>query len=126
MHPARRPHQPRATAALLIAVLALVLALVGGSYAAGRYLGAAASKAKPQVRRGPRGPQGEVGPHGPTGQTGAPGEDGAPGDSVTGTELKPGDVHCPEGGTEFKTASGTVFACNGARGTKGKAGPPNL
>ena len=121
--------EPLATAALLISILALVLALVGGSYAASRYLGAAASKSRPQIRRGPRGPRGEPGlpgSPGPAGQTGSSGENGAPGVSVSGAELKPGNQNCAEGGTEFKTASGTAFACNGARGREGQMGPVNV
>jgi hypothetical protein len=123
----KRPRETLATAALLVAILALLIALAGGSYAAGRYLGTAASKSRPQVRwgpRGPRGPRGEAGRAGPAGPAGANGENGASGSSVTATELKPGNVNCAEGGTEIKTAGGTVFACNGDTGPEGRMGPP--
>ncbi len=119
--------EPRATAALLIAILALAVALAGGSYAAGRYLGAAASKSKPQVRRGPRGPRGEVGPAGSPGgegERGAPGARGADGENLIARTVLPGNVHCQTGGTEFKFPDGTTsFTCNGEQGAQGKEGP---
>ena len=120
-----RKREPLATAALVISILALVLALVGGSYAASRHLGAATSKSKPQ--RGPRGPRGETGPAGQpgaAGERGVPGLLGANGENVIARTVIPGNLHCETGGTKFRFPDGTTsFTCNGAEGARGKEGP---
>jgi hypothetical protein len=54
-------------------------------------------------------------------RTGPPGQDGV---SVTSTALAAGDANCPTGGTSFAAASGTTYACNGAKGEKGDQGDP--
>ena len=104
-----------------------MLALVGGAYAASRYLGAAASKSKPQIRRGPRGPRGETGPAGQpgaAGERGVPGLLGANGENVIARTVIPGNLHCETGGTKFRFPDGTTsFTCNGAEGARGKEGP---
>jgi hypothetical protein len=67
--------------------LALVFAMSGGAYAAGRYVITSTKQIKPSVlkslqgKAGPAGPAGAaaVGPQGPAGPAGAKGETGAPG-----------------------------------------------
>jgi streptogramin lyase len=48
---------------------------------------------------------------------------GPPGESVTTKTLPPGDVHCPEGGTEFVLGASITYACNGTTGSIGPIGP---
>jgi hypothetical protein len=95
----------RVTPATVIATLALVMAMTGGAYAAGRYVITSPKQIKPSVLaslkgktgtpgpggptgpagagtagpQGPAGPTGATGPAGETGPAGAPGKDGAPG-----------------------------------------------
>jgi Collagen triple helix repeat (20 copies) len=68
------------TPSTFIALLALVLALTGGAFAAtgqsGSSTRATTAKVKPRAKPGPRGP---VGPRGATGATGAPGATGPTG-----------------------------------------------
>jgi hypothetical protein len=112
-----------------IAVIALVFAMFGGAYAASNDGGGkatASAKAKkgprgpkgPKGDTGPAGPQGPPGPAGPKGDTGAAGSNGANGKngaSVTSKALAQGNVHCPEGGSEFKASSPEpTYACTGA------------
>ncbi len=101
---------------------------------------AAAKKSKkrtaPAGRPGPRGPAGPAGaggpagPAGPTGPTGATGPAGtngtngtgtagANGTSVTSAPLGVGNEHCKTGGSEFASASGPSYACNGKEGKEG-------
>jgi hypothetical protein len=56
-----------------------------------------------------------------TGPAGPAGPAGADGTSVTSTALAAGDTNCPDGGSEFTSANGTTYACNGADGNS--AGP---
>lgn len=78
----------RFNATSVVAVLALVFAMSGGAYAAGRYVITSAKQIKPSVLRqlqgkvgagGAQGPAGATGPQGPAGAVGAKGETGAPG-----------------------------------------------
>ena len=109
-------HNQFGTAGLILSVVAIVLALGGGAYAANNT--ATASKAgKPGPRgkigaTGPAGPQGTAGPTGPTGPAGTNGENGTNGtngESVVTSR------------TEGECASGTIRsptkrlrkACNG-------------
>jgi collagen triple helix repeat protein len=51
---------------------------------------------------------------------GAHGSPGTAGQSVTNNALSKGNVHCEEGGAEFKVGSGTAtYACNGSPWTAG-------
>jgi len=70
----------RITPSLLIAVLALAVAVGGGTaYAASKYIITSTKQIKPSVRKalkgntGPRGPQGAAGPAGPAGAQGPAG-----------------------------------------------------
>jgi hypothetical protein len=65
---------------------------------------------------------GAKGDKGDPGTNGTNGTNGANGVSVTSTSLSTGDANCPAGGSSFTSASGTTYACNGARGDKGDPG----
>ncbi len=128
----------------VISVIALVFAMLGGAYAASNGSGPLASssaghhkKSKSKAKRGPRGPKGATGatgPAGPQGPAGAKGDNGAAGangsdgsngssgTSATTTSFS-GNAHgCQEGGVEVKSASPTVYVCNGKQGTDGLTG----
>jgi hypothetical protein len=115
----------------IISVIALVLAMTGGAWAASKYIITSTKQIKPSVLKslkGKTGPQGPAGPQGSAGPAGAKGADGAPGangQSVTNTALEPGNEDCPEGGTEFQVGAGTPsFACTGEPGEQGPEGSP--
>jgi hypothetical protein len=128
------------TAALILSIIALVFAALGGAYAASHR-----QNGKVVVKRGPRGPKGATGVTGPGGPAGQQGPQGAPGIGVGGEPGKPGKdgkdgkegksvavaaeskgAHCGEGGASFeKEGSGTkVYACSGKEGKEGKEGSP--
>lgn len=141
----KRLKEPFGKAGLIVALIALVFALVGGAYAAsgGNPLASSSGKShkKSKAKRGPRGKQGKTGPQGPAGPggpagpagpagakgaNGANGNDGTPGDpgkSVEVTEFTPVvDSQCNElGGAEVKVegAGSGAEVCNGADGTDG-------
>lgn len=107
-------------AGLVLSILALVFALVGGAFAAGGGKGAEVSKKK--ASKGPRGPKGPAGPRGPQGPSGANGKDGANGlngvngQSAEATTFAGEKGACKEGGVEVKSASPVAFVCNGKPG----------
>jgi hypothetical protein len=132
------------TAALILSVLALVFALMGGAYAASQ-----ADSKKGKVVKGPRGPRGKEGPAGPKGDTGAPGAPGAKGDpgapgaegkqgiqgppgpvgkSVKVTEVPVGQAECfGRGGAIVEVTGEPATAkevCAGKDGLQGPPGPP--
>lgn len=123
----------------VVAVIALVLAMVGGAYAAG---GALSGKQKKEVEKiakkiskaGPQGPEGKQGPKGDTGAVGAvgakgdkgdkgeKGDTGAAGKSVKVTPIQVGDPgECEESGGAMVTPEGGdgVEVCNGEEGAEG-------
>ncbi len=126
----RRLKEPFGKAGLTVAILALVMALVGGAYAAG---GLTKSQEK-QVTKiakkyagkpGATGATGATGPAGTNGTNGKDGTNGTNGANGTGAEAISfsGALHgCTEGGIEVKSASATTFLCNGAKGTNGTNG----
>jgi hypothetical protein len=84
----------RITPSTVIATVALMLAMSGGAYAAGKYLITSTKQIKPSVLKqltgkagapgapgaaGAGGPGGAQGPQGPAGPGGGPGKEGAPG-----------------------------------------------
>lgn len=75
-----RLREPFGKAGLIVAIVALVSALVGGAYAADN-LGGDGSKATASAKgkKGPRGPKGPAGPKGDTGPAGSKGDTGATG-----------------------------------------------
>ncbi len=121
----------RFTYANIALTLALLFAMTGGAYAAKRYLITSTKQISPSVlkqlrgKAGPAGPEGKQGPAGANGKEGAPGpagvggKDGVNGVSVVSTESKAKLGPCSEGGSEFKAAGGTTYACNGEKGKQG-------
>lgn len=125
----------RLTYANVTATLALVFAMSGGALAAKHYLITSTKQINPKVLKalkgangapggsgasgapgagGPQGAQGAQGPQGPQGAAGENGAAGKDGITVTSTKLSVGNEHCKEGGSEFVSASGKTFACNGS------------
>jgi hypothetical protein len=97
----------RPSPAMIVAVIALIVALGGTSYAAENLAGHAAKKKSTHAhkhkkkskstgsRRGPAGPPGPQGAIGPAGPAGAPGTTGAQGPSFGQSYLFKGSVSCP-------------------------------
>jgi hypothetical protein len=109
----------------VISVIALVLAMTGGAFAASKFIITKKNQIAPKVLKELKGNTGPAGANGTNGANGAPGAAGANGLSVTNTKLNPGNEECPEGGAEFKVGSGTpTFACTGEEGEEGETGPP--
>ena len=109
-----------------IALLALVLAMGGAAYAAKK---AAKPLTKAQIialikANAGTGPEGKQGPEGKAGSNGANGTSGTNGASVKGTQFADSEGGCTEGGVKFETAEGTVYACNGKKGSNGTAARP--
>ena len=69
------------------------------------------------------GSKGDSGPGGPSGPIGASGPKGDPGVPVLSASLDVGSTACPSGGSQFVSASGTTYACNGAPGVEEPSGP---
>jgi hypothetical protein len=120
-------HKRIGTASLILGVVALVLALAGGAFAAG---GGLTGKQKKEVIKiakkyaGKDGAPGAQGPQGSPGSNGANGKDGAngtPGRSVKATEVpgEPGEGCEEVGGTEFEVegSGAQTYVCNGAEGS---------
>ena len=118
----------------VLMTLALVFAMSGGAYAAGRYVITSTKQIKPSVLKqlqgkagapGATGAQGAKGETGPAGTVGSPGKEGSPGKggengaSVTSKEFTGKKEKCGEGGSEFTSVSGKTYACNGSPWTAG-------
>jgi hypothetical protein len=117
--------------------VALVFAMTGGAYAAGKYLITSTKQISPKVLKalagkpGAKGPAGPAGPVGAKGETGAPGKEGAAGKegaggvSVSAKEVKTSETACAkQGGSSFTAGSTTTLACNGKEGKEGPEGSP--
>src|SRR6266487_264668 len=119
----------------VIALMALVLAMIGGAYAATNN-GALTAKQKKEVKAIAKsfqgtGPAGAAGANGTNGTNGAKGDTGAQGEKgdqgiqgVAGTSVTTstftGEAHgCKEGGVLVKSASPEAAACNGVKGETG-------
>jgi hypothetical protein len=137
----------RMTYANIAMTLALVFAMSGGAYAAGKYLITSTKQIKPSVlaslkgakgANGAQGPAGPAGPAGPEGKVGAPGapgkegaggangsdgQNGAAGESVKSAVVPQGNKSCAEGGSKFTVGGKETFACNGKEGPVGPTGP---
>jgi hypothetical protein len=143
---ASRLREPFGKAGLIVAVVALVAALVGGAYAANtsgkrqhkkKNNAGLNGKQKKEVKKiakgfqgtGPAGPQGPAGSNGNDGANGSNGSKGDPGNtgntgqngvSPVGTEFSGNAGTCTEGqgGVEFEGAEEAVtYACNGKEGS---------
>lgn len=100
------------TAGLVTALIALVLAMSGGAYAAKGVIITKLSQISPSVQKKLKGKQGAVGPVGPAGPQGAAGSSGAKGDTgARGPEGPEGPrgEEGPPGPTETKLPSGQTL-----------------
>ncbi len=137
-HPIRSLREPFGKAGLTIAILALVMAMAGGAYAAGALTG----KQKKEVEKiakkyagkpgapgaaGTQGPAGAAGPVGAKGDQGIQGAQGnlgatgATGKSVVLTAESAG-ANCEKGGTKVEVegnAASKKYVCNGKDGATG-------
>ena len=119
--------------------LALVFAMTGGAYAAGKYLITSTKQIKPNVlaqlkgkagspgvpgangakgETGSAGSKGEAGPKGETGPAGPKGETGGTGENVTSKAVPTSEkAKCGGlGGIELTVAGKTTLVCNGQTG----------
>ncbi len=104
-------HDQFGTAGLALSVVALVLALGGGAYAASH--SATVSKAGPRGKTGKTGPQGPAGLAGQTGSAGTNGTNGSNGESVKVTALSDGECANGQAGARFTVGSQKAEACEG-------------
>jgi Collagen triple helix repeat (20 copies) len=146
-HPIRAIREPFGKAGLTVAILALVMALVGGAYAAGGLTKSQEKQVKKIAKKyagkaGPAGAAGTNGTNGTNGKDGAPGTagtngtngepgedgtDGADGKSVVVTPVVEGDAFiCDQrGGATVEVEGGSpTEVCNGEEGEKGDKGDP--
>ena len=104
----RSAFRRRLTYANVVASLALVFAMSGGAYAAGRYLITSTKQINPKVLRALKGASGKAGAAGPKGAAGAGGPAGQPG------------AQGPQGPAGGPGKDGV----EGKQGKEGKEGPP--
>jgi hypothetical protein len=127
-HPIRSITEPYGKAGLTLAILALVMAMVGGAYAAGG-LTKSQEKQVTKIAKKYAGKPGAPGAPGAAGTNGTNGKDGTNGTngtngvsaeatSFTGTKTV-GSVKCENGGAVVKSASPETAVCNGKNGTTG-------
>lgn len=117
----RRLQEPFGKAGLTVAVIALVMALVGGAYAAGGLTKSQEKQVKKIAKKyaGKPGATGPAGPAGPVGAAGKGGTNGTNGKSVAVTAIATGGPECAgNGGAEVKQegAGSGVEVCNGQTG----------
>ncbi len=137
----KRIHDRLGTAGLIVGVIALVMAMAGGAWAAkGGLTGKqkkevksiATTVAKGMLGTGPQGPAGakgdpgSAGSAGTNGTNGEDGEDGEDGKSIELTPVAPGVPECEErGGALLEEEGGLgpgVEVCNGEEGSPWTAG----
>ncbi len=122
--------------------VALVFAMSGGAFAAGKFLITSTKQISPKVlkslqgKAGPAGSQGlagSAGAPGPKGDAGAAGANGVNGSNGVSAEATSftgnktiGSVTCTEGGLLVKSASGETLVCNGKKGSQGAPGAPGV
>lgn len=121
----------RPSPAGVLAMLALLLALTSGAYAASKYVITSTKQIKPSVLKalkGKNGAPGAPGVNGANGKDGAPGTPGAagapgaPGTSVTSSPVGAGgdEGNCVGvGGSKFVAGASKTYACNGEEGEEG-------
>jgi hypothetical protein len=123
-----RNPEPFGKAGLTVAVIALVLAMVGGAYAAGKLTSTQKKEVTAIAKKfagkpGPAGPQGPAGPAGAAGKAGANGANGTNGTNGKSVEVIPSSGGAGEpcegkGGAEVKqeAAGSGAEVCNGQTG----------
>jgi hypothetical protein len=122
----RALREPFGKAGLTVGVIALVMALVGGAYAAGG-LTKSQEKQVTKIAKKYAGKPGAAGPQGSPGAAGAAGKDGSNGSNGTngtnGTSAEAASFSgskgtCTEGqgGIEVKSAKPVTYVCNGQTG----------
>jgi hypothetical protein len=72
--------------------------------------------------QGNQGAQGATGATGPQGIAGTKGDQGDAGVNVIGASLAVGNANCPAGGTQYTSADGVHYVCNGFNGDAGAQG----
>jgi hypothetical protein len=109
----RRLKEPFGKAGLTVGVIALVMGLIGGAYAAGGLTKSQEKQVKKIAKKyaGKPGAAGAAGPAGPAGANGTNGVNGAPGKNGESVTITP-EGEC----TKFSNVSGTGEACNGQTG----------
>lgn len=113
----RRLKEPFGKAGLTVAVVAIVMALVGGAYAAGG-LTKSQEKQVTKIAKKYAGKPGAPGPPGTNGTNGANGSPGVPGKNGESVTLAAAGS-CAEGGTKVTIGAESKEICNGAKGTNG-------
>ncbi len=118
---------------ITIAVLAMLVALTGGAFAAG---GALSGKQKKEVEKiakkfagkpgaqGAQGATGATGAKGDKGDAGGAGSEGKPGKSVKVTSIASGGIECEEDGGALVKEEGAVSGIEVCNGKEGKDGSP--
>ncbi|HEU4707536.1 MAG TPA: hypothetical protein VFS64_10130 [Solirubrobacterales bacterium] len=138
-HPVRAIREPFGTAGLIVACVALVLALSGAAFAAGKLTSTQKKEVEKIAKKfagkpgatgpagpaGPAGSQGSAGSNGKDGANGASGKDGANGESVKVASYAGPECEEAEGeaGAKVSNGSGTVYVCDGGEGEAGGPGP---
>jgi hypothetical protein len=114
----------------VVVTLALLFAMSGGAFAAThtKFIITSTKQISPAVLKklkgangangtpGAQGSRGENGAAGSVGPAGGNGSNGANGMSVTSKEFSGEKEKCKTGGSEFSSASGKTYACNGTTG----------
>jgi len=131
-HPIRAIREPFGKAGLTVAIFALVMAMVGGAWAAAGLNGKQKKEVKTIAKSfqgaGPAGPAGAAGAAGPVGPVGPAGADGTNG--TNGTNGAAGAKGATGGtgtngtnGTNGPTGGTGANGTNGTNGTNGATGP---
>lgn len=116
-----RMREQFSTTALILSVVALVFAMMGGAYAASKAQGPRGKQGKPG-KQGPAGPAGLAGAKGDPGAKGDTGGQGPAGKSAVVTPIEVEEEGCEElGGAEVAVQgeSPGVEVCNGEEGPEG-------